>query len=88
MNGKEAVKRGGIFTIITVFITMMILTFLEFSMNSMIAVYCSVMVFFAINLAALMFTRKRKIKTRVIVLVIINVAAVAALVLLLKFVLG
>jgi TctA family transporter len=87
MNRKEAVKRAGIGTIITVFVTMMLLTFLEFSQSSMIAVYCSIVVFFGINLAALMITRKRKIKTRAIAIAIINAVALGTLVLLLALVL-
>lgn len=87
MNVKQAVKRAGIETTITVFVTMLLLTSLEFSRNSCIAVYCSIVVFFGINLAALIITRGRRFKTRVIAISAVNLAAVAALVLLLVFVL-
>ncbi len=86
MNNRETAKNAGIVTIVTVFISMLLLASLFFSQNSMIFCCCLPVVFFVLNFVELKMTRNTVRKKRLFLLGGSNGIVAVAAVLLLNFV--
>lgn len=86
MNNRETAKNAGIETIVTVFISMLLLACLFFSQNSLIFCCCLPAVFFVLNFLEMRLTRNVVRKKRLFLLGGSNGIVAVAAVLLLNFV--